>query len=563
MSPPRTRRKDPDILVVPVMSPARQSFGESQRPALVARATSDIKNNPVLYVLSIVLLAAVYFAAGKFGLSLASVHTNVSPVWPPTGIALAAILILGYRVWPGIFLGALLTNLLTPIPMATAFGIAIGNTLETVMAAGLLMAMGFQPAMERARYVFKFVVVAAVCTTISATIGVLSLYLGGAATLANFGSLWMTWWLGDLTGAVTVAPLILTWSLGTGLWLPKHRYLEATLLVLLLSVSAMVTFGEKAPTPVYYYPLSLLMIPFLLWAAFRLGRRGVTVAVAVISAFAIWGTSHGLGPFVTSDPNQSLMMLQLFIAFNAVTFLFLVTVVEEKRLAETKRREDQKRLEANLAVTQILAESPKVGIGLERILPTVGESLGWEFGCVWMPASNGQELRSVATWQKTPKPQFDAICRERTFEPGVGLPGRVWANREPAWIRDVAQDDNFPRMPIAIGEGLHGAFAFPITFNEKFLGVMEFFSPEIRQPDEQLLAMFAGIGSQIGQFIERKRAEAKIEAASLFPQENPAPVIRVTREGIIAFANPAAEVLLSVWGVAVGNAAPEHISNKV
>ncbi len=488
------------------MSLARQSFGESQPAFLFRRAAPDIKSNPVLYVLSIVLLAAVYFAAGKFGLSLASVHTNVSPVWPPTGIALAAILILGYRVWPGIFLGALLTNFLTPVPMATAFGIAIGNTLETVVAARVLMAIGFRPAMDRARDVFKFVVVAAACTAIGATLGNLSLYSGGASTLANFGSLWMTWWLGDLTGAVTVAPLILTWSLGTGHWLPKNRYLEATLLILLLSVSAIVTFGEKAPTPVHYYPLSLLMIPFLLWAAFRLGRRGVTVAVAVISAFAIWGTSHGLGPFVTSDPNQSLMMLQLFIAFNAVTFLFLVTVVEERRLAEAKRGEDQRRLEANLAVTQILAESPKVGIALERIMPTVGESLGWGFGCVWMPVSNGQELRSVATWQKTPKPQFEAICRARTFESGVGLPGRVWANREPTWIRDVAHDDNFPRMSIAIEEGLHGAFAFPITFNEKFLGVMEFFSPEIRQPDEQLLAMFAGIGSQIGQFIERKRA---------------------------------------------------------
>ncbi len=545
------------------MSTARQFFGDSQ-PAFFRRAAPDIRSNPALYVLSIVLLAAVYFAAGKFGLSLASVHTNVSPVWPPTGIALAAILILGYRVWPGIFLGALLTNLLTPIPMASAFGIAIGNTLETLIAARVLMAVGFRPAMDRARDVFKFVVVAAVCSTISATIGNISLYLGGAATSANFGSLWMTWWLGDLTGAVTVAPLILTWSLGTGHWLPKLRYLEATILVLLLSVSAIVTFGEKAPTPVHYYPLSRLMIPFLLWAAFRLGRRGVTVAVIVTSAFAIWGTSHGLGPFVTpSDPNQSLMLLQLFIATNAVTFLFLVTVVEEKRLAETKRGEDQRRLEANLAVTQILAESPKVGIALERIMPTVGESLGLEFGCVWMPASNGEELRSVATWQKTPKPQFDAVCCERTFELGVGLPGRVWANREPAWICDVALDENFPRMPIAIAEGLHGAFAFPITFNEKFLGVMEFFSSEIRQPDEQLLAMFAGIGSQIGQFIERKRAEAKVEAASLLPQENPAPVIRVTAEGVVAFANPAAEVLLDVWGVAVGNAAPEHISNKV
>ncbi|MFY9622165.1 MAG: PAS domain S-box protein [Pyrinomonadaceae bacterium] len=547
------------------MSLARQSFGESQPASLFRRAAPDIKSNPVLYVLSIVLLAAVYFAAGKFGLSLASVHTNVSPVWPPTGIALAAILILGYRVWPGIFLGALLTNLLTPVSMPTAFGIAIGNTLETVVAARVLMALEFRPAMDRARDVFKFVVVAAACTTISATIGNLSLYLGGASNLTNFGSLWTTWWLGDLTGAVTVAPLILTWSFGTGHWLPKNRYLEATILILLLSVSGIVTFGEKAPTPVQYYPLSRLMIPFLLWAAFRLGRRGVTVAVAVISAFAIWGTSHGLGPFVTDPPNanQSLMMLQLFIATNAVTFLFLVTVIEERQLAEARRREDQRRLEANLAVTKILAESPKVGIALERILPTVGDSLGLEFGCVWMPASNGQELRSVATWQKTPKPQFDAICRERTFEPGVGLPGRVWASREPAWIRDVAQDGNFPRMPIAIAEGLHGAFAFPITCNEKFLGVMEFFSAEIREPDEQVLAMFTGIGSQIGQFIERKRADAKVEAASLLPQENPAPVIRVTNEGVVAFANPAAERVLGAWGVAVGNAAPEHISNTV
>lgn len=378
------------------MSLARQSFGESQPAFLFRRTAPDIKSNPGLYVLTIVLLAAVYFAAGKFGLSLASVHSNVSPVWPPTGIALAAILILGFRVWPGIFLGALLTNLLTPVPMATAVGIAIGNTLETVIAARVLIAIGFRPAMARALDVFKFVVVAAACTMISATIGNLSLYLGGASPLANFGSLWTTWWLGGLTGAVTVTPLILTWSLGEGHWLPKYRYFEATLLILLLSVSAMATFGVSSPAPLHYYPLVLLMVPFLLWAAFRLGRRGVTVAVTVISAFAIWGTSHGSGPFVTSNPNDSLIMLQFFIASNALTFLFLVTVVEERRLAEAKRREDQRRLEANLAVTQILAESPKIGIALERILPTVGESLGWEFGCVWMPASNGQVLRSVA-----------------------------------------------------------------------------------------------------------------------------------------------------------------------
>ena len=158
-----------------------------------------------------------------------------------------------------------------------------------------------------------------------------------------------------------MAPLILTWSSGRGHWLPRRRYLEATVLIILLSVSSIVTFGQSSPTPLHYYPLSRLTIPFLLWAAFRLGRRGVTVAVAVTSAFAIWGTSHGLGPFISETANESLLMLQLFIASNAVTFLFLVTVVEERRIAEETRRQDHRRLEANLAVTRILAESTTLG----------------------------------------------------------------------------------------------------------------------------------------------------------------------------------------------------------
>ena len=417
------------------------------------------------------------------------------------------MLLLGYRAWPAIFLGAFLANFLTPIPAAAAGAIAIGNTLEAVCAAGALNAFGFRASFDRARDVFKFVCVALVCTMLSATIGNLSLCLGHSARWVDFPSLWLTWWLGDLTGAVTVAPLILTWCAGAGHWLPKRRYFEATVLILLLSLSAMVTFGGASPTPVHYYPLTLLMVPFLLWAAFRLGRRGVTVAIAVVSAFAIWGTSQGFGPFISDTANQSLLLLQFFIASNAVTFLFLVTVVEERRLSELIRRENEQRLQANLAIIRILAESPETPVALQRILATVGEMLGWEFGCAWVPTNDGKRLHSVATWHPVKRsPQFEAISRERTFEAGIGLPGRVWSTLKPAWIQDVGKDGNFPRAPIAVAERLHAAFAFPIMFNEKFLGVMEFFSPEIRQPDETLLAMFAGIGSQIGQFVERERS---------------------------------------------------------
>ena len=107
--------------------------------------------------------------------------------------------------------------------------------------------------------------------------------------------------------------------------------------------------------------------------------------------------------------------------------------------------------------------------------------------------------------------RFEAVSRARTFERGVGLPGRVWATLKPSWIPDVEKDDNFPRAPIAVGEHLHSAFAFPVLFNDRFLGVMEFFSHEIRQPDNALLAMFGSIGGQIGQFMERKRNEEERE----------------------------------------------------
>ena len=487
---------------------AAQQFGESGVTDFGLQQMLGISTSRFRYFLSMVVLAGIYFAAAKFGLSLASVHTNVSPVWPPTGIAIAAVLLLGYRAWPAILVGAFLANLLTPISMAAAGAIAIGNTLEAVVAAGALNALGFQNSFQRARDIFKFVSVALLCTMLSATLGTLSLCLSHAAPWTQFSSLWLTWWLGDLTGAVTVAPLILTWCAGAGHWLPKRRYFEATVLILLLSISAIVTFGGKAPTPVHYYPLTRLMVPFLLWAAFRLGRRGVTVAVVVISAFAIWGTWRGFGPFISGAPNDSLLLLQLFIATNAVTFLFLVSVVEERRIAEEARLRDGRRLEANLAVTRTLAESPETNAALQQILATVGETLSWEFGCVWVPAADGKVLRSVAIWQAgSNAPRFEALSRERTFELGVGLPGRVWATRAPAWIRDVAKDDNFPRARIAIQEGLHAGFAFPILFNDELLGVIEFFSFQIRQPDEALLAMFAGIGGQIGQFMERKRAE--------------------------------------------------------
>jgi PAS domain S-box-containing protein len=175
--------------------------------------------------------------------------------------------------------------------------------------------------------------------------------------------------------------------------------------------------------------------------------------------------------------------------------------------------EDRKRAEERLrvqhTVAQILAEAVTIEEATPRILWAMGECLGWDLGALWRVDREAEVLRCVELWHKASieVPEFERVSREFTFVPGLGLPGRVWSSLEPEYVRDVVSDVNFPRGPVAELEGLHAAFGFPILLGGEVLGVIEFFSREIRQPDQELLNMLATIGSQIGQFIERKRAE--------------------------------------------------------
>jgi PAS domain S-box-containing protein len=516
----------------------------------------------LIFLVKLLAVAAIYFAAAKFGLSLAFLNASVSPVWPPTGIAIAAVLIFGNRIWPGILLGAFLANFLTPVSVPIASVIALGNTVEAVACGSLLRALGFNNSFELAKDVFKFLVAVMLCTTLSATVGNVALSLGHDAPWQQFGQLWLTWWLGDTAGALTIGPLLLAWSVGPYHWLPKRRYLELVLVLLLLSVSSMATFSKPSPTPIQYFVLARFLVPFFLWAAFRLGRRGVTMATIVLSAFAVWGTANKLGPFANAPINDSLLLLQVFIGSNAVMFLFLVAVVEERRLSQESLRENERRLAGNLAITRILAESRTLDDATSRILRTIGETLHWDLGAMWTVDSSSNALRCLTIWRATSNAadKFDAISHERSFEPGAGLPGRVWTSLKPVWIPDVVEDESFPRASSAIAEGLHAAFAFPIIFGHEFLGVMEFFSREIRRPDDALLAMFAGVGSQIGQFVERNRAEQNLEFVSRLPEENPAPVMRINEGRFLTYANPAGRRMLRTWGQTTGDEVPEEIA---
>jgi PAS domain S-box-containing protein len=188
------------------------------------------------------------------------------------------------------------------------------------------------------------------------------------------------------------------------------------------------------------------------------------------------------------------------------------TYVLETNNEITERKRAEQRQTVNLEVTKILAESPALIDAVPRILETVCETLGWEVGGFWTPEPEAGVLRCLTAWECHPGRflKFKRTCSELTLAPGVGLPGLVWSNRKPVWISDVT-DTDFPRARVAVTEGLHAAFAFPISFRKRFLAVMEFFSREIREPDEDLLKIFGSIGSQIGQFIERKQAETALQ----------------------------------------------------
>jgi len=287
------------------------------------------------------VLAAAYIVGGKLGLQLASVHPSATAVWPPTGIALAGLLLLGIRVWPVIFISAFLVNVTTAGTMATCLSIAAGNTLEAVVGAWLVnrFASG-RRAFNRTPNIFRFALFGGLAgTSVSATIGVTSIILGGLALRADFSSIWSTWWLGDAAGALVVAPAILLWAQNPRLTWTRIQALECVALLTCLLGAAQVVFGGFQPSNSTHSPVDFFLIPIFVWGAFRFGKRGAAIAILLVSAVAIRGTLHGHGPFATPNVNQSLMLLQAFMAVTALTSQILAAEVAERRTVEERLRQ--------------------------------------------------------------------------------------------------------------------------------------------------------------------------------------------------------------------------------
>jgi two-component system, NtrC family, sensor kinase len=353
----------------------------------------------LLHWTAVVVLAVVYYSTAELGRFLASTPDNVTPVWPPDGFALAAILLLGYRVWPGIAIGSFFANIWAfldktnvtsvTISVAIATSIAVGTSLSAILGGFLLHKfVGRRHLFDRPQNVFKFVIMGGMSGPIvCATIGITTLCLRGIVSWEDWGINWFTWWMSNVGGILIFTPLILIWS---QLLLEGVQYLfkfdtagirqenkfklnhlksisfqvkmaEFAILILLVLAVGKIAFGGG-------YPIEYMLIPFLVWAVFSFDIEGATLLIFIVSSIAILGTVKGGGPFARPNLNESLVLLQSFIAVIVLTTLMLYAAIAQRQQVEDRLRIQAQQIEKTLwdlkqAQAQLIHSEKMSGLG--------------------------------------------------------------------------------------------------------------------------------------------------------------------------------------------------------
>lgn len=305
-------------------------------------------------LLWIIVLAVLYYFTAKWSLLLAFKNTNASPIWPPAGIALAFVWLFGYRVWPGIFIGASLANYTTflahnfsgPISTAIISGcIGIGNSLEAILAFLFLERyLNNINTFYKVENIVKFIFFTMITCCTAASIGVMALFFSAKIHWELLQITWLTWWLGDVIGILTITPLFLVFFRSEQIPFKFKQTREALLMVLLLAVINAVIFGGNLSIKKLSFLSAYLLVPIVVWASYRFGPVGTAIAVLVTLGIATTGTINGVGPFAEQDLNQSLILLIIFIGMITVTGMILAAAVKESRRAEEDLRQNEEKL---------------------------------------------------------------------------------------------------------------------------------------------------------------------------------------------------------------------------
>jgi signal transduction histidine kinase len=325
-------------------------------------ATIRLQARPTAaYVVGVLAVAAAYYGAAKVGQSLRYTG-SVSAIWPPAGVGIAVLYLFGLRWWPGVFVAELVLNAELvffdepALPVVSAIGQWAGNMAEIVVGAILLRRLiGPRAALNRVDQVVGMLVALGTATAISATFGMTAMLAGGVIDHGEMPTFWRTWWLGDTAGGLVVLPLALTWAANPVAAWRRVATWEGGLM--LASVVALGAISVSVEDPVTY-----LVFPALVWAAFRFGPPGATLAVAIAALLAIGITANEVGPFFKQPIDHQTLSTQVYVFVAALTTLFLSAVVSERErsgreLAEAKQREDQRAVEERRRIARDLHDS--------------------------------------------------------------------------------------------------------------------------------------------------------------------------------------------------------------
>lgn len=327
------------------------------------------------YLVEFAVVLVAYFIAGKLGQATANIRSgNIGPVWPAFGIALAAILLRGYRVWPAVAVGAFLVAFLSPVPLATALGQALGATFAALTGAFLLRKLArFRPTLSRLSDSLALVALGGLGSAlVSASIGVATLYLTREHSYEGIGEAWLIYWLGDATGVLLVTPVALTlFELRT--LRNRRRITEFLVLLLLLGAVSLTIFGLPSSQQVKLDFLAFAVLPFVMWAAIRFGVGTTALSILAVATIATIETALGSGPFASGTPFWNAVLLDVFFAVMSVSGLTFAAVIAERHDAELQREEMVRRraaLEARLRLGTIVESSNDAIIseGLDEII---------------------------------------------------------------------------------------------------------------------------------------------------------------------------------------------------
>jgi signal transduction histidine kinase len=362
-----------------------------------------------LYAIMVGAVAGLYYAAGRVGLHLAYLHGTVTALWPPVGVGVAALVILGPRVWPGIVIGDLLLADFST-PWGTIVGQTVGNTLEVVVAAMLFRRLAHKRiALERVWDVLALVFCAALGTLISAVFGVVSLRLGDVISADEFASVFRTWWLGDFSGALVLTPLILVWAARRTWRMPRMQLAEAVLLLAVLIVLIEVPSQRDVP---------YIVFPVLIWAALRFGPFGAATALAITSSLTIWNTAHGSGPFVRGSITHSVLASQLFVAVAALTSLILAAVTAERSASERAQQALTDEQTALRRIATLIASEAASARVFEQVTIEAARTLGASAATL-ARFDEGGTVTFVGAWSDTGELAFPVGSQVPVEETGV------------------------------------------------------------------------------------------------------------------------------------------------